>query len=374
MKKLLITTDCFLPRWDGIARFLSQITPELKEYKITIIAPDFEGRKRKDKVIRIPLMKKSFGDITFSKFHYKEIKKEAENNDIVFNHTIGPIGICTILAARKLGKPIISYIHSIDWELTSKGVKYFKTITKYIVRKLAIHLYNKCNLLLVPSNQVEDILTYYGVKTKKTILKLGVKTNKFIPAQKRKQKKFIIGFCGRLGREKDIETLYSAFKILQEKHKNLLLLIVGTGIEYYDKLKKDKNVLMTGAKDNVVPYLQAMDVYVLPSLTETTSLSTMEAMSCGIPVITTPVGSIPEYVQDGFNGFLFPRKDPKTLSEKIEILINNPKLRKKLGENARKTIIKHHKLDNTIKEIKNVLKIFSGVELNELRRTNTRTS
>lgn len=365
MRRLLITTDCFLPRLDGIARFLSQIIPELKEYKITIIAPAFEGRtvNKKWKVIRIPLIKKTFGDIKFSKFYYKDIKNEVEKNDIVFNQTIGPIGICTIIAARKLGKPLISYVHSIDWELTSKGIKYFKTITKYIVRKLAKHLYNKCNLLLIPSRQVEDILTFYGITTKKNIVKLGVNTKQFLSYNKEKAKQkigikkdtFVIGFCGRLGREKDLMTLYNAFKILENKHTQIKLLIVGTGVNEYSELKKNKKIIMTGAKENVVPYLQAMDVYVLPSLTETTSLSTMEAMSCGIPVITTPVGSIPEYVQDRVNGLLFPRKDSKTLFEKIEILINDPRLRKRIGENARKTIIKNHKFEITIKEIKHVL-------------------
>ena len=90
--------------------------------------------------------------------------------------------------------------------------------------------------------------------------------------------------------------------------------------------------------ENVVPYLHAMDIFVMPSLTETSSLSTLEAMQCGIPVIATPVGHIKEYVESGYNGFLFPRQNPGILMEKIKTLVDNPALRKKLGNNAHKLV------------------------------------
>ena len=82
----------------------------------------------------------------------------------------------------------------------------------------------------------------------------------------------------------------------------------------------EEKVVLTGPKNNLVPYYQAMDVYVLPSLSETSSLTTMEAMASGVPVITTPVGLIKEYVEDGRNGFFFPKRDADKLFQKIEYL------------------------------------------------------
>src|SRR3989338_3677843 len=168
-KKLVITTDCFLPRWDGVTRFLLEILPRMKEeFQITIIAPDFEGEKIKMKEVelrRIPLINFQFGDIYFSKFQYKEIKAIIAEADIVFNQTIGPIGICSIFAAKKCNKPIISFIHSIEWELTTKSVKYGKQITNIITRMLVRYLYNKCSTLIVPTQEVEEKLTLLGIKT-----------------------------------------------------------------------------------------------------------------------------------------------------------------------------------------------------------------
>ena len=106
--------------------------------------------------------------------------------------------------------------------------------------------------------------------------------------------------------------------------------------------------------NNIVPYLQAMDIYVLPSLTETTSISTLEAMSCGLPVIVTPVGSLPGYIQNNYNGIFFPKRDPYRLEKKLSRLINNPGLRKTIGDNARKTVKEKFSWENTFKEMKKV--------------------
>ena len=167
--KLLITTDCFLPRWDGIARFLSELLPHLKKhYKVTVIAPKFKGKFKEIpgvKIVRLPLMPVRFGDIYFSWFNYKTIKEHVEKSDIVFNQTIGPIGISAIRAASKQEKPLMSYVHSIEWDLCANAIKWPKGLTYHSVRLLARWLYNKCNMVIVPSKEVEDLLTCNKVLT-----------------------------------------------------------------------------------------------------------------------------------------------------------------------------------------------------------------
>jgi glycosyltransferase involved in cell wall biosynthesis len=369
-KKLVITTDCFLPRWDGITRFLLEIMPRIKdEYDVTVLAPDFPGERVTVKdvtVIRFPIMKFLFGDIYFSQYSYKQIKEEVAKADIVFNQTIGPIGICSIVAAKKLNKPLVSFIHSIEWELTTKSVKYFKWLTNVGTRILVRYLYNHCTLLFVPTQEVEEKLTILGIKTHKEVVMLGTDTQRFIPATNKTEAKkavnlnprdFIIGFCGRIGREKDIGTLYRAFRKVEKKHPNAKLLIVGTGVQEEEELfTLSRNIVHVGKQNNVVPYLQAMDVYVLPSLTETTSLSTLEAMACGCAVIATPVGYVKEYIKEKYNGMLFPFKNSLVLSLKLGILLENEKLREKLAVNGRKTVERMFKWEKTAQNIKKILR------------------
>ncbi len=369
-KKLIIATDCFLPRWDGVTRFLLEILPRLREdFEITIIAPDFQGEQVKIRditIVRIPLFNVKIADIYFSHFEYKEIKKLIEDADVVFSQTLGPVGICGILAAKKLNKPIVTFIHSIEWELTTKSIKYGKRFANILTRLLVKWLYKKCTLLLVPTQEVEEKLTVLGIRTPKEIVPLGTDTKLFVPTQNKAEakkavgidpKETVIGFCGRIGREKDIGTLYRAFRRVEKKHQNIKLLIVGEGIkEHEDLFTASRNIMHVGKQNNVVPYLQAMDIYVLPSLTETTSLSTLEAMACGIAVIATPVGYVKEYIKEKYNGMLFPFKNSLVLSLKINQLIENEKLREKLAKNARKTVEEKFKWEKTAEKIKKILK------------------
>jgi len=104
-----------------------------------------------------------------------------------------------------------------------------------------------------------------------------------------------------------------------------------------------------------------MDIYVMPSLTETSSLSTMEAMSCSIAVVSTPVGYIKDYIKNSYNGLFFNKQNSYELSKNLAVLLDDEKLRAKIGENARKTIIEFYNWDKTIKGIEESLKeiIFS---------------
>jgi glycosyltransferase involved in cell wall biosynthesis len=144
--------------------------------------------------------------------------------------------------------------------------------------------------------------------------------------------------------------LHEAFQRIHPKFRNTVLLIVGAGLE--KEIPGSRTVLRVGGVDNVVPFLQAMDVFVLPSLTETSSLATMEAMAVGLPVVVTPVGNIREYVADGKNGLIFPRQKVNALAEKLEYLLRHPKVRVRLGKEARKTIVGHYSWQATIDKIK----------------------
>ena len=80
-------------------------------------------------------------------------------------------------------------------------------------------------------------------------------------------------------------------------------------------------------------------------------MATMEAMACECAVITTPVGYVKDYIIEGYNGMFFPQKEFFVLSKKIEKLLDDEKLVRKLGENGRKTIVNQYSWERTIKEI-----------------------
>ncbi|HHE36543.1 MAG TPA: glycosyltransferase family 1 protein [Candidatus Woesearchaeota archaeon] len=371
-KKLLIATDNFLPRWDGISRFLSEIIPRLRyKYDITVIAPDFGQSSLDDdesvNIVKIPITKFRIGDFKPAKFHHRTIRREVKRADIVFSQTIGPIGILSIFAAKRNKKKIISFIHSIEWELVSKAIglsllsKYIRILTKIIARKI----YNKADLLIVPSENIAEMLTWQKIKTKKKVIHLGVDTKKFVPTNNKISAKkklgidpafFVIGHHGRLGREKDLATLLRAYILVKKKHPKTLLIVVGEGLDSIKKkLKSVPGVILPGSTNNVVPHLQAMDVYCLTSLTETTSLTTLEAMSCGVPVIATRVGFVKHYIKPRINGLFFKEGNSFDLANQIMYLMKQEVLKRKISLEARKTVEKEFSWDKTAKKIEETI-------------------
>lgn len=366
-RKLLIATDRILPRLDGISRFLDLLIPELtKKFEVEILAPSFKGKKVKYKNVKIttaPLFQTKFGKLKIAKPILKKIDNTVKKTDLVFVQIAGPIGFFSTYYAKKNKKKIVNYIHCIEWEVAEKLVKNFKKLTKYFVKKIAKYCYNRSSLLLVPSKQVKKIMQQNKIKTKTALIELGINSAKFLPtANKSLAKKKIgispenkvIGFVGRIGTlEKDIPTLIKAFLENKKKFPKTKLLLVGEILT--NDFPKHEDIIYAGEQKNVVPYLQAMDIFVMPSLVETSSLATREAMSTRCAVISTPVGSIPEYVINRNTGLLFQTGNHKELEKKISYLLTHDNFRKKLGINARQTILERYQWKDTVKKIIKVL-------------------
>ncbi|MBR9700488.1 glycosyltransferase family 4 protein [Candidatus Woesearchaeota archaeon] len=365
-RSLLITTDNFLPRHDGISRFLSEILPRLKDkYEITVVCPDY-GPARMDgvRIVQIPLRKKTFGDYTPAKFNLRDIKELVKSSDLVFNQGLGPIGLCGIIAAKTFRRPVISYIHSVEWELFPKAIAngIFRGPIVSFSKLFARLCYNRCTMLIMPSENIAEQFSWQRITTPKRVAHLGVDTTKFKQGNKRKIREkldlpkdaFIVGFHGRIAHEKNILTLVRGFKRMDVKNKQLL--IIGDGVkELKDRLRRIRGVTITGSTDKPEEYLQALDVYVMPSFTETTSLAVLEAMATGLPVVSSRVGFIKYYIIDGENGMFFDNKSGFDLMRKIEELSKDHVLRAKLGLNARKTIEKSFRWEMTAENVKDVL-------------------
>jgi glycosyltransferase involved in cell wall biosynthesis len=367
-KKLLIASDSFLPRWDGVSRFLAEVVPRLSsDYDITLVVPDFSPKGKvilkNVKIVRIPVYSFMIGDYFPPKFKHRTMKKLVKQSDLVFTQTIGPIGTLAIIYAKRAKKPLYSYIHSIEWELVPRSVDKFKNTLTMAAKAIARHLYNKSSMIFVPSKDIKDVLDDNKIKTEKKIVSLGVDSKEFsLPDSKDSAKEkigidkesIVISYIGRIGREKNLKTLYKAFREIKDTFSNLKLLIVGSGINVENMFGDMTDVVHVESTNKAYQYYQASDIFVLPSLTETSSLSTMEAMSCGLPVIATDVGCVSEYIINGKNGYIFQKKDHEELAKKLSKLIENKELRTAIGKMARKTITGRFSWEKTVSEFEKV--------------------
>ena len=142
-------------------------------------------------------------------------------------------------------------------------------------------------------------------------------------------------FVGRLAMAKGLPILLESLSVLKQQHPDILLTVVGDDPDRQkleqitDKLGLSGNVNYVGYKSQgeVRDYLQQTDVFVLPSFAEGVPVVLMEAMASGVPVVATQVGGVSELVDSGVNGYLVPPSDVAALTEHIEKLLNDHKLR-----------------------------------------------
>lgn len=161
---------------------------------------------------------------------------------------------------------------------------------------------------------------------------------------------------GNLIWTKGHEYLLSAIRLLIERGEHVHLDIIGDGPErqrvlytIHDLGLQDA-VTVRGklAPEAVRDCLQKADVFVLSSLSEGISNAVLEAMSCGVPVVTTDCGGMREAVTDGVEGFVVPVRDPESMAEALGRLINDPGLRRRMGEAARQRILREFTLERQI--------------------------
>ena len=168
----------------------------------------------------------------------------------------------------------------------------------------------------------------------------------------------VIGYVGRLVPVKGLKYLLLAMKEVQQELPNTHLLIVGDGFQKAE-LERIAQTLgidasFVGWRKNALAYYATFDVFVLPSLQEGLSHSLLEAMAMKKPAIATNVGGNKDVITNGKNGFLIPPHNPKLLSSSIKKLINDNKLRKKMGTFNRKIIEKKFSWENTVSKFEDL--------------------
>ena len=164
----------------------------------------------------------------------------------------------------------------------------------------------------------------------------------------------LVVYTGRLHRDKGLEHLLRAWSAVQQQHPLARLWLVGEGPDRHrlqdlvEALGLLACVTLTGAFDNIDEVLQAADAFVLPSLEEGMSLSLLEAMAAGLPVVATDIPGNRQLITPGQHGLLVPAENPVALADSLNQLLSNPSLSASLGTSARQLITASYSLPHSI--------------------------
>jgi L-malate glycosyltransferase len=155
---------------------------------------------------------------------------------------------------------------------------------------------------------------------------------------------FVVTSVARLDPVKDLMTLLEAFAVVRARVPSARLVIVGDGPERQrlaERADRDDlagSVRITGYRSDVRALLPAADVYASSSISEGVSITILEAMATGIPVVATAVGGTPEIMSDGSDGILVPSRDPARMAAAILSLADDHRRRRALAAAARRRL------------------------------------
>ncbi len=187
------------------------------------------------------------------------------------------------------------------------------------------------------------IVSFYGMKEEKVpVIYNGVDLSRCLPKTDYELSvpaKLL--HVGRFNYQKNHRGLLDAFALILQKNPNCCLNLLGDGelrpeIEAYaEELGIQKKVVFHGSQSNVYPYLQAADMFLLPSKFEGMPMTIIEAMGTGLPVVASAVGGVPDMLRNGESGMLV-SQEPQAVADAVLKLLGQETLRRTLGERARR--------------------------------------
>jgi len=248
------------------------------------------------------------------------------------------------------------YLHSY---IIKNQTKDQKTINKAV--QLEKEAFSCADIGVVTSSWQRDIIIKeYNIKPEKIkVIPNYVITNIFTPHPEI-EKKYDLIFVGRSGSEKNLSNLLKAIQYLRKKDKDISLLMVG-GCCDNNEIRETVNQYMLNVtfKGNIpnynLPYmLNQSKIFILPSHYEGHPKALLEAMSCGLPCIGSDVTGIKEDIEHTKTGYLC-KTDYKSIANAIEIILSDDLLQKKIGNNARKYILKKYSIDRILEMELNVI-------------------
>jgi L-malate glycosyltransferase len=222
-------------------------------------------------------------------------------------------------------------------------------------RRVEGTLFRLCDRVVCNSQAAARCLIDRGLsKAKTAVIPNGLPDSAFArtePALPRTPGTLRLGMIARMNDTCKNHTAFLRVSAqLAVKIPNLEFLLVGDGplrpsleamareLGIADKIK------FMGTRNDIPAVLAAMDVLVLPSVSESLPNVIIEAMAAGVPVVATAVGGIPELVKEGETGFLAPPGDDKQLIAALERMLASPALRTEFGERARKVAVAEYSL------------------------------
>ncbi|MBS1225854.1 MAG: glycosyl transferase family 1 [Proteobacteria bacterium] len=358
--KILMLSDVYFPRVNGVSTSIQTFRRELQElgHEIWLVAPEYGQPTADERGIERVRSSQVLFDPEDRMMHPRVLARQLAilqtgNFDLVHVQTPFVAHYAGLGLAQRMGVPCIETYHTFFEEYLFHYLPILpKSAWRAVARQLSRRQCNQLDGLVVPSRAMFDALIHYGVRTRMRVIPTGMPADAlpegdgaaFRARHGIRPDQPALVFVGRVAFEKNIEFLLRVTHELQRTtHPQVVLIIAGEG-PAKNRLRRLGRSLGLETHLRFVDYLargadlsscyQAGDVFVFASRTETQGLVLLEAMSLGVPVVSTAVMGTRDILA-AERGALIAEEDIPQFATQVRRLLDDAELRRRSGEEGR---------------------------------------
>jgi 1,2-diacylglycerol 3-alpha-glucosyltransferase len=369
--RIVISSSTYAPAMNGQAVFSTNLAEGLAKvgHQVMVIIDSRRGKASTNLVNDVQLaelssisLEKFRHGANFSPFPKREIRKlfDVFKPDVVHiqDHYPSCRGVANVALENQI--KLIGSNHYIPENLAPYIPLYssMKPVINWFLWQWMLSLYKRLDVVTAQSSAAASILRRVGLKMPIYPISCGIDTQLYSPNPHVDRESFchnygldpnkiIFLFLGRIDGEKRVDLLLRA--VQQLDRNDVQLAIAGHGsVEKRMKrmvqtMKLQDRVKFTGfiSSENKPGLLNSVDIFIMPSEAELLSISTLEAMACGRPVLVADALALPELVHAGENGYLFIPGDVDDLTRRMIELANQSQLWRAMGTASREIALQH---------------------------------
>ena len=356
--------QAYLPILGGAERQLAALAPLLRDQgvDVSVITRRYPGLKKFELIEDIPVYRmpvpgpKPVASLSFSLTALPLLQRLRP--DVIHAHELLSPTTTAVTAKRRYGIPVVA-------KVLRGGVlgDLAKLEHKLFGRQRMQAYKQEVDGFIVISREIDAELAAWGVGPEKRVfVPNGVDTHRFtpLPPTDKERLRQELGlaegetavYTGRLVAEKCVDQLIGLWPQIREFFSRAQLLVLGTGPEEKRLAQlAGPGVRFLGNVDDVAPYLQAADLFILPSATEGLSNAMLEALAAGLPVIATRVGGAPDIITHQKSGWLVAPNQPDEWREAILTLFKQADWQYYLGQQGRQKVEATYGLAATVSRL-----------------------
>lgn len=368
--RIVIVTDLYPPMVGGVPTVTRQLATDLahRGHQVWVVAPSYGSRdiyriEQKVRVYRFSSFEwPTYGDLRIAFLPFFPIRRllKKADPDVIHIHSPVVLGNIAQLLAGGLRKPVVATNHylpiNFSHALTTDPVlgRPFNTVTySYLV-----HFCNRCEYVTAPTATALNLLYEHGLRAPARTISNGIDLTHFCPGPPDE------ALRRRLNLPTDVPLILSVNRLSQEKRIDVMieaagkmrqpayLAIAGSGPAAEELRAKvdalalhDRVGFLGFVSDlDLVPLYRLADVFAIASEADLQSLSTMNAMACGLPVVAANAYALPELVHHEENGFLFTPGESAEMACFLDRLVSDAPVRQRMGARSLEIIAAHDRI------------------------------